>query len=117
MSLEDNILGFLSSRDTQSTFVKGVALNDNKWHHVATVREAGKRLYWYVDGAEVGNQNITDTGTYQITSPVVFGAHVNHATQFFTGHIDEIRVFNRALNAQDVSRMYAEGIPRYIVSR
>lgn len=117
MSLFNNVLEFGSNKDTILT-TKGTALNDNKWHNVVVVRDAGKKAYWYVDGSLIGSQAITDLTTYQIVDHVAIGeCYGCGGIEHFTGLIDQVRIFARALTADDVRRVYAEGLPRHLAEK
>jgi len=112
MALGNSMLEFGSSLDTISV-TKGVVLNDNLWHHVVVVRDitsATKTARWYVDGKLVATQNLTSTASYAIASRVTIGAaYVLTPSEYFTGLIDEVAVFSRALTDQEIYEEYAAG--------
>lgn len=95
---------------------------DDKWHHIAvTVDHATKRARLYVDGkqesliantacgANVGNDlNITACtliNTNRSHSVAVIGTW-NGTDQMFDGHIDEMAIWNRNLNADEIKQLY-----------
>lgn len=79
------------------------------WHHVVLVQDAtANRQYVYVDGVDTTSgsptaQNGSGGGT------IFLGRGT--ATEYFTGSIDDVRVYNRALSASDISRLAAGGEP------
>ena len=94
----------------------GTTLAENTWYHVAVVSD-GTAYRIYVDGQEeamtlTGGVNsgdwFDDTDTDNITIGVFKRAALD---DFFNGIIDEVRVYNRALNANEVRHnMNAEGL-------
>ncbi len=103
MSLADDVLELGSSKDGILTR-KGPLLNDSLWHHVAVVRDAGVKAYWYVDGVEVGSQVITNSDTYRLNRFVEIGYYC--CGEFFKGLIDEVSVYTRALSAPEIKAIY-----------
>ena len=72
-------------------------LNDNKWHHVAAVYTGGTTgtLTLYVDGIFDNSsvKNFSTTGT-----TIRLGQRVAPLNgEFYSGHMDEVRIWNRAL--------------------
>ncbi|MET7777767.1 sialidase family protein [Streptomyces mirabilis] len=77
------------------------AYNDGQWHHLALRRGAGL-LTLSVDGTAVGASDVP--GSVSRNSP--FGVHVGqrtHSRAYFTGAIDEVRVYDRALSDDELS--------------
>jgi hypothetical protein len=71
----------------------------NTWQHVATTYD-GATLRLYVNGLEVGSQSLpgsirTSGGVLRIGGNKVWG-------EYFQGSIDEVRIYNRALLANEV---------------
>jgi|GEM_PF-1526118 len=83
--------------------------NDGNWHY-AVVTYDGSVLRLYVDGSLVATMsNITAT-PHTNNTPLVIGKDSNGNNRYFIGDIDEVRVYNRALSAQEVSDAYNNGI-------
>ena len=81
-------------------------INDGKWHHVAVVVKLGSYISFYVDGALSSTQALV---TIAGAAPTFFEMGVNPYTPlatFFTGLMDEVRFYNRALAASEVSTLY-----------
>ncbi|MGW1752707.1 exo-alpha-sialidase [Streptomyces mirabilis] len=77
------------------------AYNDGQWHHLALRRGAGL-LTLSVDGTAVGASDVP--GSVSRNSP--FGVHVGQrmdSRAYFTGAIDEVRVYDRALSDDELS--------------
>ncbi|MFF4134255.1 exo-alpha-sialidase [Streptomyces mirabilis] len=77
------------------------AYNDGQWHHLA-LRRGGGLLTLSVDGTAVGAADVP--GSVSRNSP--FGVHVGQrmdSRAYFTGAIDEVRVYDRVLNDDELS--------------
>jgi len=83
---------------------------DGSWHHVVTTR-VGATLTLYRDGALVTSS--TGAGTANVSSGVNtrFGisACVPGGRAYLNGAIDDVRVYNRALSADEIKRLYNLG--------
>jgi hypothetical protein len=76
-----------------------VPLNDGQWHHLAGVRDQGqKKARFYVDGELVGE---VDDETDDINSgqSIWIGEHLS---RFYEGLVDEVKVWNRPLTANEI---------------
>jgi|GEM_PF-838381 len=77
----------------------GPGLNDGQWHHLAaTCALAESRISVYVDGRRVGSQGISPAPMKAVAEPLRIGAGTR-------GGIDEVRVYGRALSADEISRL------------
>ncbi|MFF8424156.1 exo-alpha-sialidase [Streptomyces sp. NPDC016566] len=86
----------------QTAFVRtDTAYNDGQWHH-AVLRRGGGRLSLSVDGAQSAVADVP--GSVSRNSP--FGVHIGQrmdSRAFFTGALDEVHVWNRALTDEELS--------------
>lgn len=84
------------------------AITLNKWQHVVVTYNSGT-VAFYVDGTlNIGGLSAgglaSDTGAFAI------GERSNGAAdRGFDGYIDEVRVYNRALTASEISALYNAG--------
>ena len=77
----------------------GTQLPTNVWTHLAgTYDGSSQRLY--VNGVEVANRQ--QTGQMQLSSSVLRIGGNRVSNQYFRGRIDEVRVYNRALEAFEI---------------
>jgi surface protein len=89
--------------DTYRNSVK-TTWNLNEWHHMAMV-QTGAHLYLYVNGQPDSNHSTTynpalvNDSLYIGKNPSYWGA--------FNGSIDEVRIYNRALSASEMTALYA----------
>ncbi len=80
-------------------------ITDGQWYHIGFVWDGSLR-YLYVDGTEVASDTkapaplkSSDGGLY-IGADKTFDAGI-----FFPGLIDDVRIYNRALNAEDIEEL------------
>jgi len=93
--------GRTSPSALQSEFV----ITDSQWRHVGFVWD-GSRRYLYVDGAEVAR----DAGTLNPLKSSDGGLHIGagnslDAGSFWAGLIDDVRIYNRALSADEIEQL------------
>lgn len=85
----------------------------NRWHHLAITYD-GRQLRSYIDGEEVFAES-TSLATRQPISyensglGIAIGQDKGRRGWFFNGDIDDIRVYNRALNANEINELYFAG--------
>jgi len=90
--------------------------NDNNWHHVVGVvdRDVNPILI-YIDGVAVATTGVGDlstetgdlgTGAFQI------GGNT-HTDDYFSGSIDDVRIFSRALTAQEIIDLFENTRGKY----
>lgn len=72
----------------------------NIWHHVAVIyNQSTAKLY--VDGIENGTNNI-NTSPVDNSASCFIGASSNSPSNFFSGEMDELRIWNRALSIEQL---------------
>jgi hypothetical protein len=84
---------------TDQSAVDSSPLALNTWTHLATTYD-GATLRLYVNGVQVGNVAVTgslttSTGALRIGGNAIWG-------EYFSGLIDEVRIYNRALTPQEI---------------
>jgi hypothetical protein len=73
---------------------------DGNWHHIVSVYN-GNILEMYVDGNSVGNATAGAVNTGSGGTPKI-------GKYNYTGDIDQVRIFSKALNSTEVGTLYAE---------
>jgi Concanavalin A-like lectin/glucanases superfamily len=82
--------------------------NDGNWHY-ATLTFNGTTLFLFVDGKPIGNKLfIKETPDNTGNQPLRIGANSLNEDKFFTGQVDEIMLWNRALDMSEIENMYLE---------
>ena len=82
------------------------------WHHLAGVRNtAGAMIALYVDGQMVASkENCSVTSAVDQPVPTVIGqVNPNYNSEFFSGLIDEVLLFDRALPSETIQSIYNAG--------
>jgi hypothetical protein len=77
-------------------------LSDNQWHHIAFVRAA--KSFMYIDGEAVGNTDTLAGINATSNQNILIGKDPD--PNFFKGMIDELRLYNKALSADDVQHNF-----------
>ncbi|UCF14128.1 MAG: LamG domain-containing protein [Phycisphaerales bacterium] len=85
-------------------------VDDGRWHHVAGVYD-GKMMYLYLDGTVDASGKAS--GRIRLNDhPVYIGENAEKANRFWKGMIDDVRVYNYALAAEDIRALrYAGTLP------
>ena len=105
----NNLISFvIRVSDVNQEAVSVNTYNDGRWHFVVGIFD-GSNVRLNIDN---GVENIMGASTAgPIDSPatnVVIGAY-NNPTNFFTGLIDDVRIYNRALSSDEIRRLYKIG--------
>lgn len=76
----------------------------NQWVFVAMVCNSEKASV-YIDGKPIGTQTIT-TSIEADDYPVEIGRHTPGATEYLNAKLDDFRIYNRALSAEEITSIY-----------
>ena len=79
--------------------------------HVALVVNFGDRIDWYINGSFVNSVNISNIE--ELLSSNDFRIGYSYADRYFKGLIDEVMIFNRALQSYEVEYLYDIKHPCY----
>src|SRR3989344_4910484 len=83
------------------------SVSPNVWHYVVATRDDSDRVALYVDGESHGKVvRLASRADATSNSPFTLGAWEDQGSEFFSGQIGEVSVYNRALDALEV-RMIA----------
>jgi hypothetical protein len=88
--------------DNAATYTYTIA--QNQWYHVVGTWD-GDILRLYVNGTEVGNNNVSTTPAGN-NNPVYIGASPLFGSREFNGIIDEVFIVNRSLTPEQISALY-----------
>ena len=84
----------------------GTLLNDGVWHHVAISYDGVSRRI-YVDGGQDGSSSNSTATLYTNNNSLLIGDNgVWYANQCWNGYIDDVRVYNIALDASEILNIY-----------
>ena len=101
------VLGNGSSAWADVTSVNALPYLDNNWHNAVLVI-IGTSVKLYIDGSLVGNLTSSVSAGTAGTVPLIIGAGANGTDGFFNGSIDQVRLFNTALDPLEVEALYTE---------
>ncbi|MBD3282064.1 MAG: hypothetical protein GF387_00405 [Candidatus Portnoybacteria bacterium] len=90
-----------------------VGVEMDKWQNLVAVFDRNEMIL-YVDGIEKHQMNIDDPGDVQGSYNFLIGTHANYIDDnnfHFNGKIDEVRIYNRILSAEEVKRLYNLSMP------
>ncbi len=77
------------------------AINDGQWHHVVGVRQDDGTTMIYVDGTIDGSKAGAPRPLIPIN--VYLGADMRGRSGFLTGSLDDVRIYDRALDDDEIS--------------
>ena len=95
------------------TISAALACNDNAWHYAAAaLSNAGMMLY--VDGVlAASNTNVTSgenySGYWRMGFDNLTGWTNVPSSNYFSGQLDDIRVYDKAISASDIASLYSLG--------
>ena len=92
-------------------YIIGPTFEEDVWYHITGTYD-GTQLILYVDGESAGTTSAS--GTINVTAdPVCIGNLVNAAgasqNEYWSGVLDEVRIWDRALSADEVIRSMGQG--------
>ncbi|WP_371526292.1 exo-alpha-sialidase [Streptomyces sp. NBC_01283] len=91
------------------------AYNDGQWHHIA-LRRGGGQLTMSLDGTQISTADVPGS----VTRTSGYGFHVGQRVDsraHFTGSIDEVRVYDRALSDAELAELGQDGGAKAPVTR
>jgi hypothetical protein len=85
------------------------SVQSNLWHQATLVNDSSN-IFLYVDGTLAGQTptpyNLHASGAIS-GMPTIIGNDPSGGNRFFTGAIDDVRIYNRAMSANEVAQLYA----------
>jgi hypothetical protein len=83
------------------------AVNDGQWHLLTLVFDRDANATSYIDGRQDDTVSISSrTGSLANSANLYIGRYSLSASQFFTGQIDDVQIFNYALTRTQVLGVY-----------
>jgi alpha-L-rhamnosidase len=75
-------------------------VKDGKWHLVAAIYDGSAKRF-YFDGREIARESVSGSIDTKGSSPAYIGSSGGNY-EFFSGGIDDIRIYSRALSADEI---------------
>lgn len=104
----NGIIFFCDTGSTQRVAsVGGVASFAGRWLHIVAVRNGGI-LNLFVNNSLNNTNSLSGSNLQSTTKSLQIANHTDNDT-FFNGRINNVRIYNRALNPQEISILYKSG--------
>ena len=81
------------------------------WYHIAIVYTNNQDVDLYVNGNPEGSIQFNDTSSIASGSPTKIGVYSGTLGNYFKGQIDEVAIFNRALDTTEIAALYGGTSP------
>ncbi|MBM4055129.1 MAG: hypothetical protein FJ264_10770, partial [Planctomycetes bacterium] len=95
------------NRNSASAIRYRANLATNTWYHIVVTFDTTNGTALYVDGSSVATEGTTTvTSTNDVATRI--GAAGWTAMDFFNGIIDDVRIFNRSLSAEEVEELFSD---------
>jgi hypothetical protein len=78
----------------------------NQWKHIVLIRTPAKTIL-YADNVLIGSENCTRPINYDGSQRLSLGKYT-WGGRYFCGKIDDVYIFNRALDEQEISALFKE---------
>ena len=104
--LSDGKIKFSTYRDSYKWRVtSSSALNDGNWHHLAFVQQdnGGKM---YLNGSLDQTDNSNGKVNLLSTNKTYLGKDGRNNSSFYTGKVDDLKIYNRALSASEIQTLF-----------
>ncbi len=97
----------LGSGPSSTTIVSGKPINDGLWHYCVATRDIDTGdMKVYVDGQMEGTAEDQDTGITQNVTDFLNIGKIRSDSRYFDGMIDEIKIYNYAIDEMTVAAKY-----------
>lgn len=97
-----------SSLNLSTYYISTASMSLNAWHQIA-VTWAPNIISFYIDGVFSDSQTTAaQTGSISTVSGIVIG-YISAGFGYFSGSIDDVRIYNRALSSDEITNLYNAG--------
>ncbi|GEM_PF-1893356 len=86
----------------------GIPINDGKWHNYTVVWNRNGFLTVYVDGVSSTRKDMSDVSAGSVSNDGILTIGGCEGYQLFNGELDDIRIYNRVLNQEEIDSLYHE---------
>jgi len=83
------------------------------WHFIGATLDGNGNSKLFLNGELVKSGTYTNTPSDTPATNFAIGRRPEHSSEFFTGSIDEVVAFNRALSASEIRKIYAVAMGKY----
>ncbi|NLE07588.1 MAG: DUF1566 domain-containing protein, partial [Parcubacteria group bacterium] len=79
------------------------------WSHVTYIQSSTNGVSFYINGQLDGGNTASTRNAPQNNNPVYIGIDEDLVNYSFLGLMDDVRVYNRVLSAEEIKRLYNQG--------
>lgn len=101
----------LVARNTQSRTITGDVLNDGEWYNVVAVFNSSTDRKLYLNGIINGTQSTEVTFNSGADRWSIGRWGDSSPNRYFEGSIDEVKLWDKALDSAEILQLYAESVP------
>jgi len=103
-------IAFVASDGTTTKSAGKISVGlDGSWHLITgVVNRTDSLIQYYVDGIRKVSISFTPTGSVNTSSVLAIGRNSSSSGGYFSGQIDDVRVFNYALTATQIKTLFNE---------
>jgi Concanavalin A-like lectin/glucanases superfamily len=83
----------------------GVTVNDDEWHHIILTIDRDDTMKLYLDGTQKASVDISADSAVDAQDTRGFYLGRSHSGQYFPGSIDELKIYDKALDATQVTQL------------
>ncbi|NIP53351.1 MAG: hypothetical protein GWN67_23055, partial [Phycisphaerae bacterium] len=96
--------------NSHSTHTRVHNFDTQRWYHIALTWD-GSNYTVYVDSLAEATGTYSDLSTLETYADIGNNGNRSDRTEAFNGIIDEVRIYNRALNAAEILEIYGQAPP------
>jgi len=88
----------------------------NKWYFAVVVYDSSEGIKLYVNGkleASSSNTNYSASDSVDYWTTYISGAKPSGVPSYFTGKIDNVRIYEKALTSAQIERLYVQGAEKH----
>ncbi|MBI4034178.1 MAG: prepilin-type N-terminal cleavage/methylation domain-containing protein [Candidatus Brennerbacteria bacterium] len=89
----------------QTQIIGTTVLSAGQWYHIVATNDNSNAKV-YINGVLEGTDSSPATDVTTDGEAIGIGARGENVANYFDGHIDEVRIYNRALSATEISNLY-----------
>ena len=117
LNINDSSNLYLWIIDTNSNYQQSTAdknMYPNKWYHIVLMFDLdNNKSFLYIDGVKYidfnSSINISNANTIKL------GGRSTYSNYYFVGLMDQVRIFNKALTADEINKLYYEQLNKYTI--
>jgi len=102
---------FIISNGSEALTWSNSSIIDGQWKHLVGTRDTGGNMKLYVDGIQQDDSDVKTGSISTVYNLCIGTSNTDVFQEWFDGLIDEVRIYNRALSAEEIRYHYNRGGP------